>query len=1239
MIADDNSSVKENPPKPVSSCSSNNSDNDGEGEYAGATQSNRSLSTGTVSTRTSGESCFFIPYRTVGVVSSGAFHLVPHQNSAQAVAACPIGDRFQLLQTDRLHPVLVSQAVTTVTQKENVRGERRIKHIVTDPSLSITVVTHGPSDNLTVDTVTLFRRTLPVSTQKIVQQKGWKIQDMISMGRIQTSILDDPEKEGRQENVAVLAVILSKDYDVDDDDDNVVPVVGDDCDSSYSDDSSASENEEHETMQNACSGQIVILIASRTSLRIQSRVSLNTIPTFFPTTAMHPATYLNKLVLGGSIKGELAACLVNVRSGKVVHIFQCLKGTKRNKGIATTLEQAPAIDTLAMGTNQGTVHLLNLKHDKLLFSLHHKPKDGKGNIAITSISFRTDGSAMHYGIAPMAVGRSDGRITVWDLTPPEDEEMGRTILCEMDRVHPGGVAKVQYFPQEPLLLSTGKSSNSTLMHIFDNPDHSARILRQRKGHMAPPTKIRYLHPGAGAGGGVLANASDGTDASSCQILSSGGPDRTLRVFSTARTVLDKEYSQGQGMEKRARMLGLESRAELLLPPLRAMAMSEARSRDWGDLVTIHQDHSFAYVWSTRRGAQSGPVLRQLDWNISAMKKPPPTQTHATSVAMSACGSFALIGTKNGTIYRYNVQSGIARGSYPRDATDSNDEEKKSRAIGDVNRTTKALEKTLKTSSRSSNLDRKKINSEDLAKREQIIAAKLRLASHNGFAVTGLAVDIVNKTLISVGADAKLILWNFQTHAPHKKSPYKLPCAATKMCHVRDSDLAAVALEDFSIVLFDCSALSIVRRFGKGSAQHKDTISDICFSPDGRSLYTSSLDKTIRVWDVPTNKCVDWLGFKAAPTSLTISPTGEYLATTHAGKLGISIWSDKSYYRTVHVDGADLTEPARMDEPVPIADTSGVTERQLLATSNDSRKLNNDNDGSGNDAKVPVMPKEEGLITLSGLPTAHWKNLFHLELVKQRNKSSEPPKKPPSAPFFLQWRPGEPTEGLGTEGGEKTKEGTAEDDEWAAAWSDDVDDETETAAISKAPNVDLKRAGVSQGSMVAIKRRKVTHYRSHLASLLKACSTSHVADGELRFQRVTDHIASLGPSAIDVALSTLCSGMHDLKEGLPLILLASQWLLEACRSRERFEAVNAYLHRFLYLHSLVITGIQDGAADRNNADKGTPEELDERFQERKDRFLLIESVSQLRLAQLAATEALRGKMEHTLCLLRHFSRMV
>ena len=58
-------------------------------------------------------------------------------------------------------------------------------------------------------------------------------------------------------------------------------------------------------------------------------------------------------------------------------------------------------------------------------------------------------------------------------------------------------------------------------------------------------------------------------------------------------------------------------------------------------------------------------------------------------------------------------------------------------------------------------------------------------------------------------------------------------------------------------------------------------------------------------------------------------------------------------------------------------------------------------------KFPPTAKEDGLITLSGTPPAHCKNLFHLELVKEHNKPKGAPKKPLSAPFFLQWRAGEP----------------------------------------------------------------------------------------------------------------------------------------------------------------------------------------------------------------------------------------
>ena len=1309
--SNDSQPVVSSESEPESERSSKDQNNEGGADAApkntGDENKRKSLTAHTES-NIGGYSRLFAPYRSLGIVShNGAFHLLPHQNSGSAMACVAIGERFHLLQCDRLHPVLVSQAVPSgatiagtksripnksLTKGSSSGGAHEISHLVSDSSLSVSLVAHGPTRQSRH--VTLYQRTRPIASLKVTpatsastSSKEWKIVNLLHLGRIKVTMTKG-EKKGTKENALLCAVVLSS-TPTGDQDGLGIPIVGDDesvsdesldsSESDSSDEESSSSSEEDNV--NDCCGQVVMVVATRTALQFLKRIPLSFVPSFVPRVAIHPSTYVNKILLGGSCQRSAGEggrrnsgvlLLVNVKTGKLIHNFTCLPSvhgaTKSRKHVeVTALEQSPAVDTIAVGTSQGMVHLINTRHDRLLFSLGHKPRKSKTknkDVRITSISFRTDGSAMQYGIAPMAVGRSDGNITVWDLTPPKEDSdsdsdiehnttaaaIGRTILCEMEQVHyPGGVAKIQYFPGEPLLLSTGTNSNSVLMHIFDNPDHSGRLLRHRKGHTAPPKHIRYLHLGAGAGGGILANAADGTDATACQILSSGSSDRTLRLFSTVRTVLDKEYSQGRGLDKRAKQLRMKSKEELLFPPLTAMATSEARIRDWGDLVTIHQDHAFAYVWSSKRGAQSGPILRQENWNVSAMKTPPPAAAHATSIALSTCGNYALVGTRGGLIYRYNVQSGNPRGSYPMTQKEDFDRNKRLMA-GDVQRTVKALEKKMKISNRASNLDKNDVDVVELAKSEQRKLAMLKFASHEGFAVTGVAVDAVNKTVISVGADAKLILWNFKSHAPHKKCPYKLPMAATKLCHIRDSDLAAIALEDYSVLLFDCSNLATVRRFGIGGSNstcHTGPISDLGFSPDGRTLYTSSLDGTVRVWDVPTNTCVDWLGFRTPPTSLTVSPTGEFLATTHAGKLGISLWSDRSFYQTVHVDGAaSLLEPARMDDPMPIAETKSSDESveldsELLHGSLDlgatQRQAGNGQDEDTSDLG-PAVAKEAGLITLSGLPPAHWKNLFHLELVKQRNKPKEAPKKPPSAPFFLQWRGAESATGDPFGGGTQDKGNAQNGDaaEWDAVWSDDDDEGNQSKATSGNPpsRDDSNKRVRDHGKVESVdetKRRKISHHRSYLASLLDDCSSDHRIENSRKFQPVTEYISTLGPSAIDVALSSLCNGMHDLEEGLPLLVLASSWLLEACQSRERYDAVNAYLHRFLYLHASVIANI-DSSSD--GAD-----ELQHDDAHKLQRETLLGSIASLRDAQRKSSETLQGKMEHALCLLRHFSRMV
>jgi U3 small nucleolar RNA-associated protein 21 len=85
---------------------------------------------------------------------------------------------------------------------------------------------------------------------------------------------------------------------------------------------------------------------------------------------------------------------------------------------------------------------------------------------------------------------------------------------------------------------------------------------------------------------------------------------------------------------------------------------------------------------------------------------------------------------------------------------------------------------------------------------------------------------------------------------------------------------------------------LVRSFEK-AAMNK--ITDLGFSHDGKWVLCSSLDSCVRVWDLLTGSLIDWVQFKHAPLSLDISPSGEFLATSHQGQKGVYLWSNKNFF--------------------------------------------------------------------------------------------------------------------------------------------------------------------------------------------------------------------------------------------------------------------------------------------------------------------------------------------------------
>lgn len=858
---------------------------------------------------------------------------------------------------------------------------------------------------------------------------------------------------------------------------------------------------------------------------------------FTPTVMAHPATYLNKILVG-SEEGELQ--LWNVRKMKCIYAF------KGWKSPVVSLEQSPAVDVVGVGLGNGRLVLHHLQYDKLVMDFQQQGS------TVTAIAFRTDTGAPH----PLVVtGSVTGDIAVWNLQDKRLESM-------IASAHDGAVVSLVFLPNEPILLTSG-ADNSIKMWIFDALNGSgARLLKSREGHKAPPTRIRYY------GNNTLATMADGADGTCCQILSAG-QDRAFRVFHTAREQQSTELSQGP-MLKRAKKMHVRVE-DLKLPPITQFAAMETRERDWSNVLTCHENEMAAYVWRFENRAIGKKILRQFEPSdrvtLGSEEDLRRKKTQAASVAISTCGSYALVGTVGGAIYKYNMQSGEKRGSYPTCATP------KPKLIRSL-----MLPGSAPPVEEDDNLHH----------------------AHNG-PVSAVVVDALNQLVVSAGIDGKLKFWEFNKRTLSYELDVGSPISQMEL--QRDSNLLCIVCDDHVLRVYDVNTKKLARRF----AGHTHRITDVNFSNDARWLFSSSADASLRVWDLPTGKCVDWIKFHKPVTGLAVSPTGEFLATTHVGNVGIFLWANRAFFADVLLD-SEPREPVLMDMPVILNEVDNADELGFGSEKNPQLSVDSHVDEDAptkaadtqskpaENASGPVEPLDASLITLSTAPRALWQSLFNLELIKKRNKPIEPPKAPEKAPFFLQTarkddvhptfvpvaksaekknkKTGEKKESKG-EGEEDEDEemegwGVGDDDE---PWGEDEDNEEGDDATDGEVGTPTAEP-VSEGSRI-VKTTGMFTSRCKLATLLAECSAKPVTTsgktGPMQFSRfspVGRYLQSLSASAVDVEMSTLCMGDFD-EEGKQLLGVFLDFVREEMATRRDFQVLQAYLNRFLKLHESLL----------------------------------------------------------------------
>ncbi|KAJ6640230.1 WD repeat-containing protein 36 [Pseudolycoriella hygida] len=590
------------------------------------------------------------------------------------------------------------------------------------------------------------------------------------------------------------------------------------------------------------------------------------------TAVMHPPTYLNKILLG-SEQGGLQ--LWNINDGRLVYNFE------RFDSKITCLEAAPAVDVAAIGMLSGRIVLLNLKYGEQIMEFNQEWG------AVTGIAFRTDGQSI------MATSSTNGKIVFWNL---DEMKVSSQLVA-----HHKSVTTLKCLSNEPLVFTTSPD-NTMKLWIFDMPDGGARLLRIREGHSAPPQFISY----------------HGVDG---QNILSAGEDSSLRIFNTMTESFNKSMGRASYNRKSSKRKTKFEEDSLLMPPITYFASEVTRDKEWDSIAAVHRGLVMTTTWSFNK-------CRMGDLKIVPEKFQNKNRTdfeaEAVCLCITHCGNFVVIGYSSGDVERFNMQSGIHRGTYGKPAHTS--------------------------------------------------------------AIRGVQCDNLNQYVITGGGDGFVKFWNFKEQTLCGKLNMNDGIRMFRM-H-RESAMLCVVLDEFNVVIVDCDTKVNVRKF----EGHTGPITDACFSPDGRWLVTASMDCTIKVWDITSSYMIDHFKLEKHCISLTLSPTGDFLATAHVNYLGLFLWANKTLFSHVTLRSIDPHSEAPLVElPLNVASENNAKLPEIGDLSLDGEKLETEYDS----------PKQlDDLVTLSTVSTSKWQNLLDLDLVKKRNKPKAPPKKPKQAPFFL-----------------------------------------------------------------------------------------------------------------------------------------------------------------------------------------------------------------------------------------------
>ncbi|KAH7929755.1 Utp21-domain-containing protein [Leucogyrophana mollusca] len=730
------------------------------------------------------------------------------------------------------------------------------------------------------------------------------------------------------------------------------------------------------------------------------------------------------------------------------------------------LHPATYVNKILVASSEGDLQLWNIRTQTCVHKFSGSqlltlPAQNAASMPPSAITALTQSPA----IDVVGIGFTSGEISVYDVRADE-----RLMRMYMDS---GGIRALSFRSDgHPILASASSSGHIALWDL----NSGGRLLHLVRGaHDGAVSAVEWV-PGqpvlisSGEDNSVkqwlfdsptaaprLLKFRSGHHAPPHLIRYYGDDGKQLLTASTDRSLRytsvvrdSRSFEMSQGSLVRKATTLSKPLASLKFPPITAIAHSSTRSKDWDDVLTAHNDEPLIRSWTVQSKRLGKHTL-----NYTEGSKRKAQSGSVKSVCVTACGNFGIAGSSTGEIHIWNMQSGLKRKTFK---------------VGPC---------------------------------PQAVADRLESSTKpkaNERCISGLATDALNRLVIASTLDGTINFFDF--HTTKLDHTLVLPAAASSITLHRDTGLLAAVCDDKVVRIVDIETRRIVRELPCGT---QGRILDIAFSPDSRWLVAASLDSTIRTFDIPTGRLIDAFRTPSVATSIAFSPTNDFLATAHVDSVGVFLWANRAQYGEVAfqtVSENDISESA-------LPSMQGVAEDEALEGLSAL---------TVEDTAVDVFstpPQLDGdLVTLTLLPRSRWQTLLNLEVIQQRNKPKEPPKKPEQAPFFLPTLPGV-------------------EQRFAIEQKEDKKNEKPTRRLDK----------------IAARTKSV--FQKKLVELESG------GDNDDLF----DYIKSLSPAAVDLELRSLVS-IDNLRQFLHA-------LRRRLLSHRDFEAVQTLLNVFLRMHADVM----------------------------------------------------------------------